>query len=486
MSESEAPIDVDALIAQLRDELGPVDEPKVDAAALMRKVRAEVARRRAQQDVESGNVTVPIELPYWFGSQIAPPPKREYLVGELLALDDREFVEAAYRALLRREGDPDGIEGNLKQLRDGVSKVEILHALRWSPEGLARGVHVDGLLAPYLLQKLRRIPLLGTVLGWGHSLLRLPWLLRGLAQTDANRARELQDLGQHVNRLAESVQDKYCTSGEFRLGLSELEGQVSGLKRELGESNRRLAELEALVQSRWRYEHPLAPNALDEMYVEFEERFRGSSELIRARARIYLDLVREVAAGTADAPVVDLGCGRGDWLDLLRENGLVGIGIDNNQAFLHINRARGHTVIEADALQGLRDLPDRSVGAITGMHIAEHLPFEVLVALIDESLRVLRPGGLLALETPNPENLAVASCYFYLDPTHRNPLPPDALHWIVQARGFDCVRIERLREAREVNAPELVPDDIAGSASINHVLRMLRNTADYAVLGRAP
>lgn len=137
-------------------------------------------------------------------------------------------------------------------------------------------------------------------------------------------------------------------------------------------------------------------------------------------------------------------------------------------------------------MEGLRAMQTGSAGAITGMHIAEHLPFEVLVAMVDECRRVLRPGGLLALETPNPENLAVASHYFYLDPTHRNPLPPEALRWIVAARQFTDVRIERLMESRDLQAPALLAEDQPGAESINAVLQLFHNAPDYAVVGIAP
>ena len=118
------------------------------------------------------------------------------------------------------------------------------------------------------------------------------------------------------------------------------------------------------------------------------------------------------------------------------------------------------------------------------MHLVEHLPFERVIALLDEIRRVLRSGGLVLLETPNPENLSVGVCNFYMDPTHRNPLPPEALRWIVEARGFMGARIERLTVARELNAPPLLPDDVPGAASVNVLLASLRVAPDYAIIAR--
>src|SRR5262249_52921207 len=158
----------------------------------------------------------------------------------------------------------------------------------------------------------------------------------------------------------------------------------------------------------------------------------------------YLRLVREAGFGTAAAPVIDIGCGRGEWLEALRDNGLIGKGIEINRVFIDMCRGRGFEVIEGDAIENLKAMPNDYAGVITSIHLVEHLPFERVIALLDEARRVLRPGGLLVLETPNPENLAVGSRSFYVDPTHRNPLPPETLRWFVEARGFHGARIERL------------------------------------------
>jgi O-antigen chain-terminating methyltransferase len=100
--------------------------------------------------------------------------------------------------------------------------------------------------------------------------------------------------------------------------------------------------------------------------------------------------------------------------------------------------------VEQDAVAYLRSLKPASVGAITSFHLIEHLPLRVLIALLDEALRVLRPKGLVILETPNPSNLQVGSNTFYLDPTHKNPLPEQLTQYLLEARGFCNVDIHRL------------------------------------------
>jgi len=118
-------------------------------------------------------------------------------------------------------------------------------------------------------------------------------------------------------------------------------------------------------------------------------------------------------------------------------------------------------VVEADAIEYLRTLPDASLGGVTGMHIIEHVPFSRLIDLFDETLRALKPGGVAIFETPNPENLRVGACNFYFDPTHIRPLPPESTRFFVQARGFGRVDILRLHpdlppgRTREIDEAQL-------------------------------
>jgi O-antigen chain-terminating methyltransferase len=211
-------------------------------------------------------------------------------------------------------------------------------------------------------------------------------------------------------------------------------------------------------------------------YSAFEDRFRGSREEIKRRASVYLPVVRDAGAGVAERPIVDVGCGRGEWLELLADEQLVARGIDSNLVMVEQGRARGLVVDHADVFAGLRGLPDASVGAVTAFHLIEHLPFARLVAVVDEIVRVLQPGGVVVLETPNPTNLVVGASSFFIDPTHRTPLHPETMRFLAESRGLVRVEIRPLHPADE----RRLPDDGGVATRVNE---HLYGPQDYAVVG---
>lgn len=216
-------------------------------------------------------------------------------------------------------------------------------------------------------------------------------------------------------------------------------------------------------------------HSLDAFYVALEDKFRGSQQDIRNRLRIYLPIVEE-AIGTAQSPIVDLGCGRGEWLELLHESGYVSRGVDLNRVAIAQCQAKGIEVVESDLIAYLRSLPDASVGAVTGFHVIEHLPFKTLIQLFDETVRVLKSGGVAIFETPNPENVLVGCCTFYLDPTHRKPLPCQLSLFIARLRGLSAVKILHLHPKSELEA---VPEN----AIANQYNEYFYGAQDYAVIG---
>ena len=206
-------------------------------------------------------------------------------------------------------------------------------------------------------------------------------------------------------------------------------------------------------------------------YRAFEERHRGSRELVKERLRVYLPFVLHCQELYEECSALDLGCGRGEWLELLAENGFDVFGVDIDQGMLAACEERGLPAEHKDALLALQERPAQSLAVVSGFHVAEHLPFETLQHLVKESLRVLKPGGLLILETPNPENIVVGTANFYLDPTHQRPLPPKLLSFLPEHYGFARTKVLRLQESPDLReASQIMMRDILGGASPDYAI----------------
>ena len=191
-------------------------------------------------------------------------------------------------------------------------------------------------------------------------------------------------------------------------------------------------------------------------YKAFEDQHRGSRETIKSRLAVYMPFIQKIQEVHPNATALDLGCGRGEWLELLKDHQLSASGIDLDDGMLSACRSRGLNVQTGDAIAHLKSLPADSLSIVSGFHIAEHLSLGDLEALIKEALRVLKPAGLLILEAPNTENLVVGTSSFYLDPTHQRPLPSALLSFLVGYLGFARSKVLGVQESvplREEHGP---------------------------------
>lgn len=216
-------------------------------------------------------------------------------------------------------------------------------------------------------------------------------------------------------------------------------------------------------------------------YRAFEDRHRGSRELIATRLEVYLPFLAPLKAIYADAAVLDIGCGRGEWIELLLREGYAPLGVDLDEGMLEACRALDLPVHNDDALNALRQCADESLIAVSGIHIAEHVPFAVLEEMVNEAMRALRPGGLLILETPNAENVVVGTNNFFVDPTHERPIPSLLLSFLTEFKGFARSKVLRLQEAADLHDPKRklgVMDVLAGTSPDYAVVAQKQSTAE--------
>ncbi len=225
-------------------------------------------------------------------------------------------------------------------------------------------------------------------------------------------------------------------------------------------------------------------------YFGFESHFRGDPAVIKRDQReAYL------ADFTGAAPVLDVGCGRGEFLEVLREAGVEARGVDVDLDMVAACRGKGLEVAHGDAIEYLRGLPEGSLGGIIAAQVVEHLPPRTLVALLAASRRALRPGGVLVCETINPQSLFALANWYMMDLTHAQPVHPNTLRFLAAQEGFGDLDV-RYRSPARPEDPELTvaadaPDWARAFATVlteelRELNRVVFGPQDYALVARVP
>lgn len=312
---------------------------------------------------------------------------------------------------------------------------------------------------------------------------------------DGFRDEALQLLARGEERVAGLVEALGGLRGALAEDMDPLRGRLAEAEARLTRQGAGLLDQERrltifLEEARRRLPQPFDPaqvaalsaqgdHMLDRLYLMIEDRFRGTRADIKSRQRVYVADVRKAVSDSIGQPVVDLGCGRGEWLELMRDEGLPAFGVDMNDTMVGACKDLGLEVAAGEAVEFLRARVPASLSAITGFHIIEHMPFDQLIALVDEALRTLKPGGLLLFETPNPENILVSTHNFYTDPTHLRPLPSILMAALLEARGFVRVEVRNLHPHPN-NANRYEPE------VLDAFNRHLYGPQDYGILAWKP
>ena len=316
---------------------------------------------------------------------------------------------------------------------------------------------------------------------------QLKALIREQHEINEDRNRLKADISAQLDAMQDQFKRQAAAQESQAAELHELrtkmETSLQKTRMELVLQERRLSLL--LEEARKRLPQPFEPDQmqilktekdhlLDSLYCSLEDQFRGTREDIKEKARSYLPMLGDANITT---DIVDIGCGRGEWLEVLKEARLAARGIDTSRVMIEECKRRGLQASEGEAITYLRSQANNSLSAITAFHFVEHLPLETLISFLDEIARTLKPGGVVILETPNPENILVGACNFYLDPTHRNPIPSQTMQFLLESRGF-C-RVEILKSYPMTAAILKGDDEVA--KFINHYFL---GPMDYGILGR--
>lgn len=317
-----------------------------------------------------------------------------------------------------------------------------------------------------------------------------------------NSAKEFLSRVPVLNRLALIVKQVYKLPDRIpehelqleRLG-NHLEDTITGLKEqqsELSQHINALAELQdnfrgqlALIDKQMRHKPQVTETTatqseelfaddhlLDVFYTKFEDKFRGDEKTIEDRLEEYLPLFDNAGIDFKKHPVLDIGSGRGELLSLLKAHNIKAIGLDINLDMVERANKKGLETKQGEALEFLESEETGKYGAITGFHIVEHIPFSQLLRIFASAHRALCVNGFVVFETPNPENVLVATHNFYLDPSHLNPLPPALLAFALEVSGFRKVEIKRLHA-----------DDEKHEKSSSDIKKYFYGPRDYAVVG---
>jgi O-antigen chain-terminating methyltransferase len=282
------------------------------------------------------------------------------------------------------------------------------------------------------------------------------------------------------------------TTEEIRLEIQAFAREARAGREKVAGILARMAEVDHfLTEVKRSYPEMVKPERLVALTTGFDAierahamRFRGTREEIMERVSVY---VPELKSVTGLGPVLDIGCGGGELLEVLKKNDIDAYGIEIVEAAVEECTAAGLDARLDDALHHLSTIPKASLGAVTAIHVVEHVGIAALIEIIDLSLQALRPGGLLIFETPNPSNVIVGSNTFYLDPTHDHPIPSVLLEFFVSIRGFTDAVILPLKRSPEVfDATDRGAGEWANGVTrfAQYLSEELIGAEDYAVIAR--
>lgn len=355
---------------------------------------------------------------------------------ELINLNNETFITEIYKKLLLREPTTEEIQNQLKALRLlKVGKVELISYIHDSPEGKIRNVRLRGLKQRiYIIKVINKIPVLRTFIRYFQFSFRLLKYLRHLPSVIVN-------IDTKINQIDISISQLHDT-------------------------------LDKLIR---KYDDDVEKNRIsDDLYLNFENIHRGKTKSVTDNQKDYLKILGK----SKDSNICDIGCGRGEWLTLLKKKNFNAFGVEINQKMVELCKKNNLNVNQSDGLEFLNNQPEKIFTAITAFHVVEHFTPAKTIQFFKESFRTLKEKGIILFETPNPENMIVGSSNFYTDPTHTKPIPPALMKFYAKQTGFKKIRIVK-KHPLEFGDHNNVSDP-----NMQLLLSKLREGQDYCIIAQ--
>ena len=258
-------------------------------------------------------------------------------------------------------------------------------------------------------------------------------------------------------RTLNSMNDKLSNMEKNLNNIDELNDKIKVLEKELLEKNKKL----------------------DFDYFSFEEKYRGNQEEIKSRLQVYLKYFKE------SSNILDIGCGRGEFLEILKENNIEAKGIDIDDDMISVCKNKKLNIEKHDALEYLNDLEDNSLGGVIMNQVIEHMEPNYLIELVELVYKKLKPGAHFIAETINPQSLIVFTEAYFMDLSHVRMIHPYTIKFLLESKGFSETSIKYLSKVGDdLKLPEVneLPDDF--NNAINKLNDIVYGYRDYAIIGR--
>ena len=300
---------------------------------------------------------------------------------------------------------------------------------------------------------------------------------------------EKQDLNKQISEISRQREELQVRLDAFCTKTDELNAQFNALRVKERKLEKMLeaktidCKLDTIVTGK-REETPEEQEAYSNIdYFDFENHFRGTPEQIKENQQQYLKYFID------KNNIFDLGCGRGEFLEILRENNVKAKGVDLYNEFVDMCVNNGLDVKQGDGIVELAKCENQSLGGVFVGQVVEHLQLEQIVNLCDIAYEKLEKGSYLIMETPNPTALCTFANAFYVDPSHQKPIHPLTLKYLCELAGFSDVEILFTESSTyPVHIPPLLADNVDNLKEFNEALavvdRLLLGSQDYAILAR--